>query len=83
MLSGPPAPYRAAMPTETNTGVVHVHPHPLGRWLVRVEDDPSTTTEHPTVNIAERQARRRASALGIGVVLVHDRYQRVHESTVR
>jgi hypothetical protein len=71
------------MPTETNIGVVHVHPHPLLRWLVRIEDDPATTTEHPTVNIAERQARRRASALGIDVVLVHDRYQRVHESTVR
>jgi hypothetical protein len=60
--------------------VVHVLAHPRGRWLVRVGDDTATMTEHPTVNLAERQALRRASALGIDVVLVHDRYERVHES---
>jgi hypothetical protein len=68
------------MPTDTDTVMVHVYPHPRGRWLVRVGDDPATATEHPTVNVAEQQARRRASALGVDHVLVHDRYQRVHES---
>jgi hypothetical protein len=68
------------MPTDTDAFVVHVYPHPRGRWLVRVGNDPETTTEHPTVNVAEQQARRRASALGLDAVLVHDRYQRVRMS---
>lgn len=68
------------MPTKTAPIAVHVYPHPRGRWLVRIGDDAATKTEHPTVNVAERQARRRADALGIDLVLVHDRYQRVHES---
>jgi hypothetical protein len=59
---------------------VHVLPGAGGRWVVRIGNDPATATEHPTVNVAERQAHRRASSLGIASVLVHDRYQRVHES---
>ena len=68
------------MSTRPASRVVHVLPDPRGRWLVRIGDDPATTTEHPTATTAERQARRRAFALGIEVVLLHDRYQRVHES---
>ena len=83
MYTGAIASYPAGMPTETETTTVHVFPHPRGRWFVRVGDDPATMTEHPTVNLAERQARRRAVALGLDVVLVHDRYQRVHESACR
>ena len=71
------------MPTTATPDVIHVRSHPRGRWLVQVGDDATTTTEHPTVNVAERQAQRRASALGIDVVLVHDRYQRVRESRPR
>ena len=68
------------MTTTATPDVVHVRSHPRGRWLVQVGEDLATATEHPTVNVAERQARRRAAALGIDVVLVHDRYQRVRES---
>jgi hypothetical protein len=68
------------MSCEIETPVVHVLSDPSGRWLVRIGGDDATTTEHPNANVAERQALRRASTLGIDVVLVHDRYQRVHES---
>ena len=71
------------MPTQTEKPPVHVLPDARGRWLVRIGEDPATTTEHPTATAAERQARRRADALGIDVVLVHDRYQRVRESLSR
>jgi hypothetical protein len=71
------------MPAQTEKPPVHVLPDPRGRWLVRIGDDPVTTTEHPTATVAERQARRRAEALGIDLVLVHDRYQRVRESVTR
>lgn len=65
------------MLTETDRHVIHVRPDARGRWLVQIDDDPLSITVHPTASIAERQARRRASALDIDVVLVHDRYQRV------
>jgi hypothetical protein len=58
---------------------VHVLPQPSGNWLVRVGDD-ADGTEHPTAGVAEREARRRACALGIDVVLLRDRYQRVHQT---
>jgi hypothetical protein len=65
------------MTTATETPAVHVLPRPTGAWAVRVGDDETTATEHPNASIAERQARRRADALGIQLVLVHDRYQRI------
>jgi hypothetical protein len=68
------------MTFEPDTRVVHVLPDRTGRWIVQVGDDPATTTEHPTANVAERQARRRALALGVDVILVRDRYQRIHRS---
>jgi hypothetical protein len=67
------------MPTLARTPAVHVFPNPRGRWFVRIDDDPETTTEHPTADVAEKQAQRRAAALGIDIVLVHDLYQRVRE----
>jgi hypothetical protein len=42
--------------------------------LVRVGDDISCVTEHPSATVAERQARRRAAALGIEVIVIHDRW---------
>jgi hypothetical protein len=68
------------MTFEPDTPVVHVLPNRTGRWIVQVGDDVATTTEHPTANVAERQARRRAKALGADVILVRDRYQRIHRS---
>jgi hypothetical protein len=68
------------MPSEAETDVVHVLPHPLGGWFVRVGNESGTPIAHPTVNVAERHAQRRATALGIDLILVHDRYQRVHQS---
>jgi Uncharacterized protein conserved in bacteria (DUF2188) len=68
------------MTFEPDTPVVHILPSRTGRWVVQVGDDAATTTEHPTANVAERQARRRAKALGLDVILVRDRYQRIHRS---
>jgi hypothetical protein len=68
------------MTFEPDTPVVHVLPARTGSWIVQVDDDAATMTEHPTANVAERQARRRARALGVDVILVRDRYQRIHRS---
>jgi hypothetical protein len=68
------------MTFESQKPVVHVLPSVTGRWVVQVGDDAATTTEHPTANVAERQARRRAKALGADVILVRDRYERIHRS---
>jgi hypothetical protein len=64
------------MTTATEPLTIHVLPLASGAWKVRVADDETTATEHPNASIAERQARRRADALGIELVLIHDRYQR-------
>jgi hypothetical protein len=68
------------MTSKPDAPVVHVLPNRAGRWLVQLGDDTATTTEHPTASVAERQARRRAKALGLDVILVRDRYQRIHRS---
>ena len=64
------------MTSALDTSAVHVLPQPSGSWIVRVGDS-SDATEHATACVAEREARRRASALGIELVLLRDRYERV------
>jgi hypothetical protein len=66
--------------TQHTTCEVHVLPRHDGRWTVRTDDDTLTDTEHPTADAAEMHAHRRAATLGTDVVLVHDRYLRVHRS---
>jgi hypothetical protein len=66
--------------TQHETCVVHVLPRHDGRWTVRTDDDTATDTQHPTADAAELHAHRRAALVGTDVVLVHDRYQRVHRS---
>jgi hypothetical protein len=68
------------MTLEPDSPVVHVLPALSGSWIVQVDDDAATMTEYPTANVAERQARRRAKALDVDVILVRDRYQRIRRS---
>jgi len=56
---------------------IHVEPTPTGRWAVRYEDSDKTLSEHSTVTDAERWATGVASAEGVPLVLLHDRYARV------
>ena len=68
------------MTLEPDSRVVHVLPAVSGSWIVQIDDDAATVTEYATANVAERQARRRARALGVDVILVRDRYQRIRRS---
>jgi hypothetical protein len=68
------------MTVEPDAPVVHVLPNASGRWMVQVGDDVVTATEHSTATVAELEARQRADALGADVILVRDRYERVHRS---
>jgi hypothetical protein len=71
------------MTLKPDTAVVHVLPNASGRWMVQVGDDVVTASEHASATVAEFEARRRAEALGADVILVRDRYQRVHRSGPR
>jgi hypothetical protein len=68
------------MTLEPDSPVVHVLPAVSGSWIVQIDDDAATMTEYATANVAERHARRRATALGVDVILVRDRYQRIRRS---
>jgi hypothetical protein len=68
------------MTFEPEAPVLHVLPDASGRWMVQVGDDVVTATKHATATGAELEARQRAEALGADVILVRDRYERVHRS---
>jgi hypothetical protein len=70
----------AAMTTEVPmlARMIHVEPTPMGRWIVRHEHDREPLSEHDSATEAERVARERARLEGVPLVLVHDRYARVH-----
>jgi hypothetical protein len=55
---------------------LHVLPHRLGTWYVQREGDDEPLSEHGNETEAELAATREA---GTGEVIVHDRYQRVHD----
>ena len=62
------------MPAST----VHVEPTPTGRWIVRVDDERESLSEHESATDAQRAACDLAQVEGAAVVLLHDRYARVH-----
>jgi hypothetical protein len=62
------------MPAST----VHVEPTPTGRWIVRVDDERESLSEHESATDAQRAACDLAQVKGAAVVLLHDRYSRVH-----
>jgi hypothetical protein len=62
------------MPAST----IHVEPNPKGRWIVRHEDERESHSEHESATEAERVARELANVDGASVVLLHDRYSRIH-----
>jgi Uncharacterized protein conserved in bacteria (DUF2188) len=58
---------------------LHVEPTASGRWVVCYEHHKQPLSDHPTANEAQGSAQRRARTESIAVVLLHDRYARVHE----
>jgi len=60
----------------TSNPPLHVLPHRLGTWFVQREGDHEPLSEHGTETDAELAATRVA---GTGEVVVHDRYERVHD----
>jgi uncharacterized protein DUF2188 len=69
------------LPATTISGMtsdrpLHVLPHRLGTWFVQREGDQEPLSEHGNETEAELAATREA---GTGEVIVHDRYERVHD----
>lgn len=54
--------------------VLHVVPTPRGGWQVRPAPDADPLSRHGSATEAEREARE----TGARVIVVHDRYGRVH-----
>lgn len=62
---------------------LHVEPTSTGAWMVHRERDPAPLSEHAEATQAIRAAMRRGTEAGRPVVLVHDRYFRVHAAVLR
>ncbi len=62
------------MPAST----VHVEPNVKGRWIVRHEDELESLSEHESATEAKRVACELAQLEGATLVLLHDRYARIH-----
>jgi hypothetical protein len=58
---------------------LHVEPTASGRWVVCYEHHKQPLSDHLAASEAQGSAQRRARTEGIAVVLLHDRYTRVHE----
>jgi hypothetical protein len=65
----------APMPAST----IHVEPNPKGRWIVRHEHERESHSEHESATEAERVALDLATVDGASLVVIHDRYSRIHE----
>jgi hypothetical protein len=60
---------------------IHVLPHKLGGWSVQREGDAQPLSEHGNATDAERAATYEAAASAPAPeVLVHDRYERLHQA---
>jgi sulfide:quinone oxidoreductase len=78
MVRGPAAASIGGMPTPRP---IHVLPHKLGSWSVQREGDEQPLSEHGNATAAEQAATHDAAAEAqIPPVLVHDRYERVHQA---
>lgn len=60
------------------TSIIHVEPNPKGRWIVRNENEVESHSEHESATEAERVARELANVDGASLVLLRDRYSRIH-----
>jgi uncharacterized protein DUF2188 len=67
------------METPMPSSTIHVEPTSTGRWIVRHDDECETLSEHESATYAQRVARDLARIEGASVVLLHDRYARVHQ----
>src|SRR3954453_4980462 len=65
---------RTTMPVST----IHIEPTSTGRWIVRHDDEHDSLSEHWRGTDAQSAARYSARSEGASVVLLHDRYARVH-----
>jgi hypothetical protein len=57
---------------------IHVEPSPEGRWIVRHENEREALSEHGSATEAVDIARDLAQVEGVSLVLLHDRYARIH-----
>lgn len=84
-----PGNYPHGMPpaTQTTTDIteapmsastVHVEPNRKGRWIVRRDDERDPVSEHESATEAAHIARELAQLEGTSLVLLHDRYARIH-----
>jgi hypothetical protein len=62
------------MPTPT----IHVEPTSTGRWSVRHDDEREPLSEYESASEAQCVAGDLARVEGASLVLLHDRYARVH-----
>jgi hypothetical protein len=61
-----------------SASTVHVEPNPKGRWIVRRDDEREPLSEHESATEAAHIARELAQFEGTSLVLLHDRYARIH-----
>jgi hypothetical protein len=61
-----------------SASTIHVEPDRNGRWTVRHEGERESHSEHESATEAERVARALANIDGASLVLLHDRYARIH-----
>jgi hypothetical protein len=61
-----------------SASTVHVEPNPTGRWIVRLDDEREPHSEHESATEAAHIARELAQLEGTSLVLLHDRYARIH-----
>jgi hypothetical protein len=61
-----------------SASTVHVEPNPKGRWIVRRDDEREPLSEHESATEAAHIARELAQLEGTSLVLLHDRYARIH-----
>jgi hypothetical protein len=66
------------MLTPTRSATVHIEPSPAGRWIVRYGEDAPCASEHESATEAERAARAQVPDDEGLVLVLRDRYSRVH-----
>jgi hypothetical protein len=66
------------MEVPMSASTVHVEPNPKGRWIVRHENEREPLSEHESATEAKRVACELAQFEGTSLVLLHDRYARIH-----
>jgi hypothetical protein len=69
---------RRGKETRMSASTIHVEPTPAGRWIVRHDDERDALSGHESATDAQRVACDLAQIQGASLVLLHDRYSRVH-----